>query len=101
MGVHGEEMGTGRIAPSHDEVSADVALVAEEVLFEEGHDGGDAGFATRREGVQFDVGGDEGGCEFGVGGCACAGAPDLRGDVVQFFAVLLGHICMLVWYGID
>jgi hypothetical protein len=61
------------------------------MLFEQGHDGGDAGFAACAEGVQFDVGGDEGGGEFGVGCCAGAGAPDLRGDVVEFFAVLQIH----------
>ena len=38
--------------------------------------------------MQLEVGGDEGGGEFGVGGGACARAPDLRRDVVQFFAVL-------------
>ena len=39
--------------------------------------------------MEFEVGGDEGGGEFRVGGCAGAGAPDLGGDVVEFFAVLL------------
>jgi len=38
--------------------------------------------------MQLEVGGDEGGGEFCVGSCAGAGAPDGRGDVVQFFAVL-------------
>ena len=32
MGVDGEELGTGRIAASNDEVGTEVALVAEEVL---------------------------------------------------------------------
>ena len=88
MRVHGEEVGPGGITAGDDEVSADVALVAEEVLFEHGHDGDDAGFAAGGEGVQLEVGGDEGRGEFRVGGCAGAGAPDLGGDVVEFFAVL-------------
>ena len=32
--------------------------------------------------MEFEVGGDDGGGEFGVGGCARAGAPDAGGDVV-------------------
>ena len=39
--------------------------------------------------MEFEVGSDDGGGEFGVGGCAGAGAPDAGGDVVEFFAVLL------------
>ena len=39
--------------------------------------------------MQLEVGGDDGGGKFGVSGCAGAGAPYARGDVVQFFAVLL------------
>lgn len=38
--------------------------------------------------MKFEVGGHEGGSEFGVCGCACAGAPDLGGDVVELLAVL-------------
>ena len=67
-----------RITSRHDEVGADVPLVPEEVLFEHGHDGDDAGFAAGGEGVELEVGGDEGGGEFGVGGCSGARAPDLR-----------------------
>ena len=81
-------MAPRRIAAGYYEVRADVALVSEQVLFEHGHDGDDARFAACAEGVQLEVGGDEGGGEFGVGGCAGAGAPDLGGDVVEFFAVL-------------
>ena len=88
MCVHGEEVGACGVAAGDDEVGADVALVAEEVLLEHGHAGDDTGFAAGGEGVQFEVGGDEGGGEFGVGGGAGAGAPDLGGDVVEFFAVL-------------
>lgn len=89
VGVHGEEAYARGVDAGDDEVRADVALVAEEVLLEHRHDGHDAGFAAGGEGVQFEVGGDEGGGEFGVGGCAGARAPDLGGDVVEFFAVLV------------
>ena len=65
-----------------------MALVAEEVLFEHSHAGGYARFAAGGEGVELEVGGDEGGGELGVGCCAGAGAPDLGGDVVEFLAVL-------------
>lgn len=88
MRVHGEEAHTGGVHAGHDEVGADVALVSEEVLLQHRHHGDDAGFPARREGVEFEVGGDEGGGEFGVGGGACSGTPYLGGDVVEFFAVL-------------
>ena len=39
--------------------------------------------------MQFDVGGDESGGELGVGSGTSAGAPDLGGNVMQLFAVLL------------
>ena len=83
-----EEVASRRIAPCYDEVGADVSLVSEEVLLEHGHDGDDAGFAVGGEGVELEVGGDEGGGEFGVGGCTGAGAPNLGGDVVELLAVL-------------
>lgn len=38
--------------------------------------------------MELEVGGDERGGEFGVCGCAGAGAPDSGGEVVEFFAVL-------------
>ena len=38
--------------------------------------------------MQLQVRGDDRGRELGVGCGAGAGAPDLRGDVVEFFAVL-------------
>lgn len=38
--------------------------------------------------MQFNVGRDEGGGELGVCSGTSAGAPDLRGDVMQFLAVL-------------
>ena len=82
MGVNGEESYPGGVNPSNDKVCADVALVAEEVLFQHGHAGDDSWLAAGRESVQFEVGGDDGGCEFGVSGCAGAGAPYLWGDVM-------------------
>ena len=69
-----------------------MALVAEQVLFEHRHAGDDAGFAAGAEGVQFEVRGDEGGGEFGIGSGAGAGAPDLGGDVVELFTVLI-QVC--------
>ena len=80
--VHGEEADPGRVDSRHDEVRADVALVAEEVLFQHCHAGDDAGLAAGGQGVQFEVGGDDGGREFGVGSGARASAPYLRGDVM-------------------
>lgn len=90
MGVDGEEVGAGRVAAGDDEVRANVALVAEEVLLEEGHAGDDAGLAAGGEGVQLELGGDEGGGELGVGGGTGSGTPDLGGDVVKLLAVLVG-----------
>ena len=81
-------MGACGVAACYHEVRADVALVAEEMLLQHCHDGDDAGFTAGGEAVEFEVGGDEGGGEFGVGCGAGAGAPDLGGDVVEFFAVL-------------
>ena len=40
--------------------------------------------------MQLEVGGDKGGGEFGVGGGAGAGAPELRGNVVKLFTVFVG-----------
>ena len=88
MRVHREETDTRGVHPRNDEIRADVALVLEEVLLQHRHAGHDARFAARREGVQFEVGGDEGGGEFGVGGGAGAGTPYLGGDVVEFFTIL-------------
>ena len=77
-----------RITARYYQVRANVTLVSEQVLFEHCHDGDDARFAACGEGVQFEIRGHEGGGELGVSGCARAGAPDLGGDVVEFFAVL-------------
>ena len=90
MGVDGEEVGAGRVAAGDDEVGANVALVAEQVLLEHGHAGDDARLAARRQRVQLQLRRDERRRELGVGGGAGAGAPNLRRDVVQFLAVLVG-----------
>ena len=87
--MDGEEADARWVDAGNDEIGADVALVAEEVLFEHCHAGDDARLAAGGEGVQLEVGGDEGCCEFGVGGGAGAGTPDVGGDVVEFFAVLV------------
>jgi len=58
------------------------------MLLEHCHDGNDTRFAAGAEAVEFEVGGGEGGGELGVGGGTGASAPDGRGDVVEFFAVL-------------
>lgn len=86
--VHREEVGARGVAAGDDEVGADVALVAEEVLLQHRHDGDHARLAAGRERVQFEVRGDQGCGELGVGGGAGARAPDLGRDVVQLFAVL-------------
>ena len=83
-------MGACGVATGNDEVGSNVTLIAEEMLLEHGHAGNDAGFAAGGKGVQFEIRGDEGGSEFGVSGCAGAGAPDFGGNIVEFFAVLDG-----------
>ena len=88
MGVDGEEMRTGGVNTRNDEVGANVTLVAEQVLLQHGHAGNDAGLAAGGEGVQFEVRGDDGGGELGVGGGTGTRAPDVRGYVVEFLAVL-------------
>lgn len=90
VGVDGEEVGARGVAAGDDEVGADVALVAEQVLLEEGHAGDDAGLAARREGVQLELRRDERRGELGVGGGAGPRTPDLGGDVVKLLAVLVG-----------
>lgn len=88
MGVDGEEMCASGVNTGNDEVSANVTLVAEQVLFQHGHAGNDAGLAAGGEGVQFEVRGDDGGGELGVGGGTGTRTPNVRGDVVEFLAVL-------------
>jgi hypothetical protein len=80
----------GGVHARDDEVGADVALVAEQVLLEHRHAGHYAGLAAGREGVQLQLRADQGGCELGVGGRARARAPDVGRNVVQLLAVLVG-----------
>jgi hypothetical protein len=86
--VDSKEVRAGWVAAGDDEVGANVALVTEQVLFQHGHDGDNAWFAVGTESVQLYVGRDDGGGELSVCGGAGTRAPDLRGDVVEFFAVL-------------
>lgn len=88
MCVDGEEVSTCGIASCYDEVGADVSLIPEEVLFEERHHGDHARLAACGERMELEVGGDDGGCEFGIGGGSGTCTPDLRGDVVELLAVL-------------
>jgi len=88
VGVDGEEMCAGGVNTSNDEVSANVTLVAEQMLLQHGHAGNDAGLAAGGEGVQFEVRGDDSGGELSVGGGTGTSAPYVRGNVVEFLAVL-------------
>jgi hypothetical protein len=88
VGVDGEEVGARGVDARDDQVGADVALVAEQVLLQHGHGGHDARLAAGAEGVQLEVRRDDGGGELGVGGGTGTRAPDVRGDVVQLLAVL-------------
>lgn len=88
--VHGKQVGAGRVDACDHQVRADVTLVPEEVLLEKGHARHDARLAARGQRVQLQLGGDQGRGEFRVGGGAGAGAPDVGGDEVQLFAVLVG-----------
>lgn len=94
VGVDSEEADPGGVYASHDEVCANMALISEEMLLQHRHDGDDAGLPACGEGVKFEVGGDEGGGEFGVGGGSCSRTPYLRRDVVEFFAVLRRCVSM-------
>lgn len=88
MRVNSVQADTRGINSRNDQIRPDVSLVPEEVLLQHRH----AGDYSRRpacgERVQFDVGADQRRGEFGIGCCAGASAPDLRGNVVDFFAVL-------------
>jgi len=86
--VNCEEVCSGRVASCHHKICANVTLVAEQVLFEHGHDGDNARFATSGEGVEFEVGGHERSGKLSVGGGTGTGTPDLRRDVVKLLAVL-------------
>lgn len=90
MRVHREQVRARRVHARHHQVRADVALVAEQVLLEQRHAGHDARLAARRQRVQLEVRRDQRRRELRVCGCAGARAPDLRRDVVQLLAVLVG-----------
>lgn len=96
MSVNSEETNACGVNPCHDKIRADVSLVAEEVLFQHCHAGDDAGRPAGREGVQFEVGGDQCGGKLGISGGTSAGAPDRRGDVMEFFTVLIDLRLVLV-----
>ena len=89
--VHGEQVRACRVAACYHQVRADVALVPEQVLLEHRHARHDARLAACRQAVQLELRRDERCGELGVCGCAGACAPDLRCDVVQLFAVLVGY----------
>ena len=81
-------MCSSRVNASHNKVGTNVTLVAEKVLFEHRHTCYDTRLAACRQGVELEVGGDDGSGEFGVSGSTGARAPDLRSDIVEFFTVL-------------
>lgn len=89
--MHGEEVGSCGVDAGYDEVGTDVAFVFEEVLLQERHAGDDTGFTAGTEGVELQLGGDQTGGELCVGSCTGTGAPDVRTDVMQLFAVLVCH----------
>ena len=88
--MHREQLRTRGIHPGHNKIRPDVPLVAEEVLLQHGHAGDDARLAAGGERMQFEIRGDEGGCELSVSGCAGAGAPDLGSDVMELLAIFVG-----------
>jgi hypothetical protein len=81
-------VGAGRVHACDDEIGTDVALVAEEMLLEQRHACHNAGLAAGGESMQFEVRGNDGGRELGIRGGSGAGAPNLRGDVVELLTVL-------------
>lgn len=92
--MDGEEVGARRINTSNDEVCADVALIPEEMLLQHCHACYDARLAARREGVELQVGGNEGGRKLRVRSGAGACAPNLGSNVMQLFAVLVFIVSM-------
>ena len=86
--MHGEEPNACGVDTRDDKVGANMALIAEKVLLKHRHAGHDARLTACGEGVEFEIRGDDGGCEFGVGGCTRSCTPDVGGDVMEFFAIL-------------
>lgn len=83
-------MSSSGVDASNDQIGSNMALVTEKVLFEKGHAGDDAGFATRGEGMQLELGGDKGCSELSIGGGTRTSTPDLWRDVMELLAVLVG-----------
>ena len=81
-------MGTCRVDARNNEVSANMALVTEEMLLQQGHAGHHAGLAASGEGVELEVRRDDGGGELGVGSGTGTCAPYLRCNVVKLLTVL-------------
>jgi hypothetical protein len=88
VGVHSEEMGTGRVDACNDKISTNVTLVAEQVLLQHRHASYHAGLASGGEGMKLEVGGNDGGGELGISGGSGTCAPDLGGYVVELLAIL-------------
>lgn len=82
------ETNAGWVNASDNQICADVTLVTEEVLFEQGHACYDAWFAAGGESVKFKVGADQSSGKL----CVCCGtgtgAPYRWSDVVKLLAVL-------------
>ena len=90
MGVDGEQVRACRVTARDNQIRAYMPLVTEQMLLEECHAGDDAGLAACGEGMQLELRRDESRRELRIGGGTGTGAPDLRGDVVQLFAVFVG-----------
>ena len=88
MGMDGEEADTCWVDASNYKICADMALVTKQVLFQHCHDRGDTGRPASREGMEFEVRGDQGSSEFSICSGAGAGTPDGRRDEVKLFAIL-------------
>lgn len=91
VGVDGEEVDSCRVDTSHDQVGADVALVPEEVLLQQGHACDDTRLPARGQRVKLELGGDEGGGELCIGSSTGTGTPNLGCYVVKLLAVLVGN----------
>lgn len=93
--MNGKEANARRVHSCYDKICADVTLIPEKMLFEHSHACYDTRLASGREGMEFEVGGDDGGGEFRVGCCSGAGAPYLGSNVVEFLAILREDECKL------
>lgn len=84
-------MNSGGVDTGHDQVGADVALVSEEVLLQEGHACDDTRLPAGRQGVKLELGGDESGGEFCIRSSTGTGTPNLGRYIVKLLAVLVGN----------